>query len=320
MYFNKLSTIERVYNIGLEHDSIEYLFNYINKFILESESDLIKLYDLKILNKLSVSQIMSSRVVTVNENDSVDFLNSVIRKHKHLGYPVVDSDKELVGIVTFNDLEKKSVLGKTKIKDIMTKSKDLVTIRCDESALAAQKLMIRSKVGRLIVLDEENNILGIISKTDILKTNEIYSKKNTKIKDCKHITNLYFYDTDITKLERLKDSIIILMSARGYIISEKEDYVEVKSRDWDAFAKLVKNNNGELSHISIDTKLLDIMSIKVIKEMMKTIEKEKFEEIVITDHVTMVNEKSAIQRVITDFALFEDSKRTFGTITVRVDL
>ena len=48
-------------------------------------------------------------------------------------------------------------------------------------------------------------------------------------------------------------------------------------------------------------------------------EKPKFEEIIITDHITLIDERSSIQRIITDVTIFEESKKTFGTITVRID-
>ena len=54
MLFKKLSTVERVYNIGLEDNSLAYLFENITHFVLEAQEDLIKLYDLRVLEKIPV--------------------------------------------------------------------------------------------------------------------------------------------------------------------------------------------------------------------------------------------------------------------------
>ncbi|MBA2862245.1 CBS domain-containing protein [Methanococcus maripaludis] len=320
MLFRKLSTIERVYNIGMEHDSINYVFKYITNFIKESESDLVRLYDLKVLDKIVVNDIMTKDLVTLNEDESIDELGTLIKKYRHMGYPVLNSKKELVGIATFEDLRTKksgmSKLKKLKIKDIMTKKDDLISTSPYLSASEAQKIMVKNDIGRILVI-EDGKLKGIVTKGDIVRTSEIYSPE-PKINKCSHITNIYFYGDDPKKVEELADEIIVLMGARGYIISEKEDFIEISDREWEPIAKIMKRN-GKVDHISITTKLINILELNILKEVLRLIEKPKFEEVIITDHITLVDEKSSIQRIITDVTLFEKSMKTFGTITVRID-
>jgi hypothetical protein len=108
------------------------------------------------------------------------------------------------------------------------------------------------------------------------------------------------------------------LGGRGFIISEKEDYIEILTRDWEPLAKIMKNR-GKIDHISLTTKLLDILELSIVNEILGLIEKYSFEEIVITDHITLIDERSSIQRIITDVTSFRDSKKTFGTITIRSD-
>ncbi|WP_459201969.1 CBS domain-containing protein [Methanococcus sp. CF] len=318
MLFRKLSTIERVYNIGMEHDSINYVFKYITNFIKESESDLVRLYDLKVLDKIFVNDIMTKDLVTLHEDQFIDELGAQIKKYRHMGYPVLNSKKELVGIVTFDDLrtKKSSMLKKLKIKDIMTKKDEIISVSPHSSASETQKIMVKYDIGRVLVI-EDGKLVGIVTKGDIVRTSEIYSPE-PKINKCSHITNIYFYGDNQRKVEELADEIIVLMGARGYIISEKEDFIEISDREWEPIAKIMKRD-GKVDHISIDTKLIDFLELNILKEVLKLIEKPKFEEIIITDHITLVDEKSAIQRIITDVTLFEKSMKTFGTITVRID-
>ncbi|CAF29976.1 CBS domain-containing protein [Methanococcus maripaludis] len=320
MLFRKLSTIERVYNIGMEHDSINYVFNYITNFIKESERDLVKLYDLKVLDKIVINDIMTKDLVILDEEESIDELGKLIKQYRHMGYPVFNSNKELVGIVTFDDLRTKkssmSRLKKLKIKDIMTKKDEIVSISPYSSASEAQKIMVEYDIGRVLVVDD-GKLKGIVTKGDIVRTSEIYNPE-PKINKCSHITNIYFYGDNPKKVEELAEEIIVLMGARGYIISEKEDFIEISDREWEPIAKIMKRN-GKIDHISIDTKLINILELNIIKEVLKLIEKPKFEEVIITDHITLVDEKSAIQRIITDVTMFEKSMKTFGTITVRID-
>ncbi|MDK2790090.1 MAG: hypothetical protein PWP15_597 [Methanothermococcus sp.] len=318
--FRKLSTVERVYNIGLEQKVLSDVFKCISGFIKEAEEDLIKLYDLRILDKIPVDQIMTKDVVLINEEDSVDELERIIKKYKHMGYPVVDKNGNLVGIVTFKDLGKKKggLFLKNKIKDIMTPKEQLILISPDTSASESQKIMAKNAIGRLLVVDENENIVGIVSKGDIVRTYQIYSNKVTKIKECSRITNFYFYDCEKSKMEKLADDLVILLGGRGFIISEKEDYIEILTRDWEPLAKIMKNR-GKIDHISLTTKLLDILELSIVNEILGLIEKYSFEEIVITDHITLIDERSSIQRIITDVTSFRDSKKTFGTITIRSD-
>lgn len=320
MLFRKLSTVERVYNIGLEQKVLSDVFKYISSFIKEAEEDLIKLYDLRVLDKISVNQIMTKDVVFINEDDSVDDLERIIKKYKHMGYPVVDKNGNLVGIVTFKDLSKKrgGLFLKNKIKDIMTPKEQLILISPDTSASESQKIMAKNAIGRLLVVDEDENIVGIVSKGDIVRTYQIYGDKVTKIKECSRITNFYFYDCEKSKMEKLADDLVILLGGRGFIISEKEDYIEIVTRDWEPLAKIMKCRE-KIDHISLTTKSLDILELSIVNEILDLIEKYSFEEIVITDHITLIDERSSIQRIITDVTSFRDSKKTFGTITIRSD-
>ncbi|WP_421078491.1 CBS domain-containing protein [Methanothermococcus sp. Ax23] len=316
MLFKKLSTVERVYNIGLEQNSLSHIFDNINVFVKEAEEDLIKLYDLRILEKIPVKNIMTKHIITINKDDDISKLREYIEHYRHMGYPVVDENGKLIGVVTFKDLEK---TNKKTIKDIMTPKDQLILISPETSASESQKIMAKNDIGRLLVVDGKGNLMGIVSRGDIVKTYRIYSEKTSKIQKCSRITNFYFYDKDKnSKLKKLAEDLIILLGGRDYIVSEKDDYIEMLTRDWEPLAKIMKSGDN-IDHISITTKSINILQMNIIHEILKTIEKYGFEEIVITDHITLIDEKSAIQRIITDVTSFKESKKTFGTITIRSD-
>ena len=315
MLFKKLSTVERVYNIGLEQNSLFNIFDHITLFVKEAEEDLIRLYDLRVLEKIPVKNIMTRNIITINKKESVDKLKEYIEKYRHMGYPVVDDDGKLVGVVTFRDLEK----GKKTIEDIMTPRDKLIFISPETSASESQKIMAKMDIGRLLVLDERGELIGIVSRGDIVRTYKIYSKGSAKIQKCSRISNFYFYDRNKDeKLKKLVDDLIMLLGGRDYIISEKEDYIEALTKDWEPLVKIMMSGDA-VDHISITTKSINILEMDIIREILKKIDEYAFEEIVLTDHITLIDEKSSIQRIITDVTLFNDSKKTFGTITVRSD-
>ena len=313
MLFKKLSTVERVYNIGLQHNNLKFLFRSITEVVLEAENDLEKLYDLKVLDKIPVKDIMTKNIITINENKHYSELVKLIDEHRHMGYPVVNDSGELVGVVTFSDLKN----AKGLIKDIMTPKDKLLTTTPDTSASDAQNIMANNDIGRLLVI-ENGKLIGLVSRGDIVKTNKTYGKK-TKIQKCDRLTILHFYDEEkYDKLQKLSEDLIMLLGGRGYNVSEKEEYIEILTDDWEPLAKIVYNN-GKPDHISITTKTIDITYVDIICEIFETIEKYNIEEIVITDHIRLIDEKSSIQRIITDMTSFKDSEKTFGTITIRSD-
>ncbi|HIP16554.1 MAG TPA: CBS domain-containing protein [Methanothermococcus okinawensis] len=317
MLFKKLSTVERVYNIGLEQNSLFNIFDHITLFVKEAEEDLVKLYDLRVLEKIPVKNIMTRNIITINKNDSIDKLKEYIEKYRHMGYPVVDDEGKLVGVVTFRDLEKSG--KKNVIEDIMTPKDKLVFISPETSASESQKIMAKMDIGRLLVLDDKGELIGIVSRGDIVRTYKIYSKGSAKIQKCSRISNFYFYDRNKKeKLKKLVDDLIMLLGSKDYIISEKEDYIEILTKDWEPLVKIMMAGDT-VDHISITTKSINILEMDIIREILKKIDEYAFEEIVLTDHITLIDEKSSIQRIITDVTLFNDSKKTFGTITIRSD-
>ena len=110
---------------------------------------------------------MSKDVTSVTPGMSVEELVDIMFRFKHMGYPVLD-DSEIKGIVTFTDVQKvtREDRKKVKVSDIMTK--ELITLREDDDAVNAIKLMTANNIGR-IVITKEKQMVGIVSRTDILR-------------------------------------------------------------------------------------------------------------------------------------------------------
>jgi predicted transcriptional regulator len=57
-----------------------------------------------------------------------------------------------------------------KVKDILKdKGADVAKIRAEETICDAVRVLVEKNIGSLLVLDEEDNITGIITERDILK-------------------------------------------------------------------------------------------------------------------------------------------------------
>lgn len=85
------------------------------------------------------------------------------------GAPVVDGTGKLVGVITMNDIIRACSEGKfnARVKDYM--SSPPITIRDSDDILKAVELMNRYNIGRLPVVDSSGRLVGIVTRTDILK-------------------------------------------------------------------------------------------------------------------------------------------------------
>jgi IMP dehydrogenase len=104
--------------------------------------------------------------VTVNENQSVGEVQSIMRNYKISGLPVLRGDK-LVGIVTNRDLRFVSD-DNLRVKDVMT-SKDLVTAPVGINLEHSKALLHEHRIEKLLVVDEKGNLKGLITIKDIEK-------------------------------------------------------------------------------------------------------------------------------------------------------
>src|SRR5262245_16947545 len=92
------------------------------------------------------------------------------REHKISGFPVVKNGK-VVGIVTNRDLRFETQLDQP-VKAIMTPQRKLVTVRDGASREEARELMHRNRLERVLVVDEEFRLKGLVTVKDILKETE----------------------------------------------------------------------------------------------------------------------------------------------------
>jgi IMP dehydrogenase len=92
------------------------------------------------------------------------------QNHKISGFPVVKSGK-VVGIVTNRDLRFERKLDQP-VKNIMTPQKKLVTVREGASREEATKLMHQHRLERVLVVDDEFRLKGLVTVKDILKETE----------------------------------------------------------------------------------------------------------------------------------------------------
>lgn len=108
--------------------------------------------------------------ITITPEMSVRTVMSLTRQHKISGLPVVQG-KRLVGIVTNRDLRFESNLDQP-IQNIMTTKDRLITVKENSSLDDARALMHKHRIERVLVVNEEFELRGLMTVKDILKSSE----------------------------------------------------------------------------------------------------------------------------------------------------
>ena len=108
--------------------------------------------------------------MTVSPEMTVREVMALQQQYKISGFPVVKSGK-VVGIVTNRDLRFEAELDQP-VKSIMTPQRKLVTVREGASREEARALMHRHRLERVLVIDDEFHLMGLVTVKDILKESE----------------------------------------------------------------------------------------------------------------------------------------------------
>jgi acetoin utilization protein AcuB len=123
---------------------------------------------------------MATTILTVDANTSVMRAGRTMKDNNIRRLPVVSQGK-LAGIITDRDLKEASPSSKTdmdlhemyyllsemKVKDVMTDSP--IRLTHDDTLEKAALVMLNEKISGLVIVDEEDNLVGLLSESDVLR-------------------------------------------------------------------------------------------------------------------------------------------------------
>ncbi|WP_135534953.1 CBS domain-containing protein [Halostella pelagica] len=118
---------------------------------------------------VSVRDLMTPRndLHTVSPDTSVAELMRRMFTERHTGYPVVENGN-LVGLVTLDDARDVREVERDAYTVDEVMSEDLRTVTPDTDAMTAINEMQGNGIGRLLVVDQFGDLVGLISRTDLM--------------------------------------------------------------------------------------------------------------------------------------------------------
>ena len=106
--------------------------------------------------------------VTVLPTATIGEINALCKMHGFSGFPVVDEDNNLIGIVTGRDLRFENRLEQP-ISSVMTKKNDLVTVKEGAPSEQVLELMHEYRIEKILVVDDAFKLTGMITVKDFQK-------------------------------------------------------------------------------------------------------------------------------------------------------
>jgi CIC family chloride channel protein len=123
------------------------------------------------MGSITVSEAMISDVIYVVQSDTVKDVGLKIKSTNHRGFPVLDGEGKLVGIVTRKDINRALAEGESvsEVRNVMTRN--IIVCYPDESLKTALHKMAERNIGRMPVVnrDDQKHIIGLISRKSLMK-------------------------------------------------------------------------------------------------------------------------------------------------------
>lgn len=128
-----------------------------------------------------VKDFMTEQITTVKEDQNILEAREILRGKRLISLPVVDDIGRIRGIVTIDDIKAASpsdastlsryeanyLLGRIKVKDIMTRA--TINVAADDTVEYAAYLLYKNNINALPVVNKEGKLCGIIAKSDMFR-------------------------------------------------------------------------------------------------------------------------------------------------------
>ena len=105
--------------------------------------------------------------ITLRPEQTLGEARALMGRHKFSGFPVVEADGRLVGILTHRDV-RFAERPDQPVSNLMT-ANDLVTVRAGVSSEEARRLLQQRRIEKLLVVDEDYRCVGLITVKDMEK-------------------------------------------------------------------------------------------------------------------------------------------------------
>lgn len=122
----------------------------------------------------TVGEVMTSEVVLAHRKTPFKELVRLLDRHRISGVPVIDDDDKVVGVVSGTDLVRAQAIRARRHRPAASTAGALmtspaITVHPEQAVSDAARVMERHGIERLPVVDEEDRLIGIATRRDLLR-------------------------------------------------------------------------------------------------------------------------------------------------------
>lgn len=143
--------------------------------------------------ELKIDEVMSKDVLTLTPDMIMKDAISIFREKKITGAPVLKNG-ELSGVISTEDII--NCLIKTDIDSPVSKymSTKCFTVQSFDPVIEGLKKFVNTKLGRLMVVDENGKLVGIITKGDITRGVLLALQRDYQVEELKRYRASHLFD------------------------------------------------------------------------------------------------------------------------------
>jgi CBS domain-containing protein len=123
------------------------------------------------MGRMKVADLMTRSVVTLSPDETLAQAAATLASLNVSGAPVCDAEQRLVGVFSKSDVVSRLIDGQVDPRATVGAhmSTAPVTLGPDEDVRRATDIMAERSIHRLVIVDPEGHVVGILSPLDILK-------------------------------------------------------------------------------------------------------------------------------------------------------
>lgn len=129
-----------------------------------------------------VKDVMTKDVICTESDASISRLIDIMKANNIHRVPVVDHNKKLVGLITEGTISENGggmatslsiyelnyLMSKTKVETVMVKN--VITVKDYDLVETATERMLTNDIGCLPVVNDDNEVVGIVTQNDVFST------------------------------------------------------------------------------------------------------------------------------------------------------
>ncbi|MCL2721085.1 MAG: CBS domain-containing protein [Treponema sp.] len=123
---------------------------------------------LELIHQLKIKDVMTSTLLTGEKSQTMRHIQALMRENKITGVPIVEG-RQLVGLVSTEDII--NALDKGYIDSLVGEkmTKNVIHLQDDMPLSFAITYLNKYRYGRFPVLNKDNEIVGILTSTDVIR-------------------------------------------------------------------------------------------------------------------------------------------------------